>query len=156
MTSKLYSDQMEKRNDFEALMPCSGQYSLIKDLRLNGWLGVTMAVYLLGPVLLRQHPEWSLGLRCAIKLAPLPFILLYVRSWTRFVRSLDELQRSVQVSAFLFASLSTAILGAFLHTLAEQGVVIRGLPLGLGLGGLLFWMAVFWPVGVAIAKHRYK
>jgi hypothetical protein len=147
---------MEKRNDFEALVPCSGQYSLIKDLRLNAWLGVTMAVYLLGPVFLRQHPEWGLGVRCAVKLAPLPFMLLYMRSWTRFVRSLDELQRSVQVSAFLFAGLGTAILGAVMHTLAAQGVVIRGLPLGIGLGGLLFWMALFWPVGLAIARCRYK
>ena len=48
---------MEKPNLIESYIPHSGQYSLQKDLRLNAWLAVTVAVYLTGLIMNKAHPN---------------------------------------------------------------------------------------------------
>ena len=60
---------MEKPNMMESVQPCSGEYSLKKDLRLNIWLGVAVAVYLASLVVLRTHPEERAGCYFLLRVA---------------------------------------------------------------------------------------
>ena len=152
----LYIIGMDKPNLMESLEPCSGQYSLKADLRLNGWLGVAVAVYLANLVLLNRHPDWIPVTRGLVALTPLVPGLLYLRSWMRFVRDLDEMQRRIQIEAFLFAALGTVVLGMAISTLNAQGVPTGWLKHGLGMGETLMAMLFFWSVGWGVAKCRFK
>ena len=140
----------------ESVQPCSGEYSLRADLRLNAWLGVAGVVYVAGLFLLKQHSEWSPLTRGLVALTPLIPGLLYLRSGMRFVRGLDELQRRVQVEAFLFAALGTVIVGAAINTLNAHGVQLGQFSHGLSVGATFTLLFVLWLIGSAIANCRYK
>lgn len=140
---------------FESVAPGSGQYSFKRDLRLNAWLLVSALVFVGQLALLRHHPEWPPLARGLIALTPLLPALLYVRSWVRFVRGLDELQRRVQMAAHLFAAWGTIVIGVALSILNAQGT-IHFLPHGLGFGGVMVLFFPLWLTGVAIASCRYK
>lgn len=147
---------MNKPNLMEAVQPCSGQYSLKTDLRLNRWFLVAAVVWVADMELLRRHPEWSPLGRGLLALAPLIPGLLYIRTCVRFVRGLDELQRRIQLETFLFAALGTVLVGAAINTLIAQGVPLGGLTHGLGIGATVMVMFILWLVGGAIANCRYK
>jgi hypothetical protein len=159
MTSKLYSVGMTKEktpNTLESVQPCSGRYSLRKDMKLNAWLGVAVALYVIARLLAKWHPEWSAEIRAAIALAPLVPGLLYVRSWMRFIGGLDELQRRIQLEAWLFAVTGTVLIGIAISTLNTSGIQLGGLEHGLGMGGAFIVAFALWLVGSAIANCRYK
>jgi hypothetical protein len=147
---------MNQTNLIESYRPCSGSYSLKKDLRLNGWLAVTMAVYVTALFVVKRHPAWSPLARGLLLLAPVFPILLYLRSWMRLVRGLDELQRLIQLEAFLFAALGTLLVGFVVNTLGASGVWGEGLNHGLGLPEGCMAMFALWLVGGALANRRYR
>ena len=147
---------VNKPNTLESLEPCSGQYSLKADLKLNAWLVVATLVAGVSMYLRRQHPAWEGPVQAACALAPLVPGLLYVRSWLRFIRGLDELQRRLQLEALLFAAFGTLLIGTVINVLNANGVGWRGLTHGLELGGAFTLMFVLWLVGTGIAKCRYK
>lgn len=147
---------MEKPNVMESVQPCSGQYSLKADLRLNAWLAVAGVVWVADLALLKNHPEWSPLLRGVLALAPLIPGLLYIRSCMRFVRGLDELQRRIQLEALIFAAMGTVIAGIGINTLNAHEVPLGFLKHGLGIGDSFILMFVLWLVGGAIANCRYK
>jgi hypothetical protein len=89
-------------------------------------------------------------------LTPLLPGILYIRSWMRFVRSRDELQRVIQLEALLFGSLGTVIVGLIVATLNASGVAMGELRHGLGFGGAFLSMFVLWLVGGAVATRRYQ
>lgn len=146
---------MEKPNLFESVMPCSGQYSWKRDLRLNAWLLVAAVVHVTQLFLLRQNLEWTPLVRAIVALSPLIPGLLYVRSWIQFIRGLDELQRRVQLEANVFAAWGTIIVGIVLTTLNQQGV-LELLPDGFGFGGALLIFFPLWLVGIGLANRCYK
>ena len=94
--------------------------------------------------------------RAAIALAPLVPGLLYVRSWMRFIGGLDELQRRIQLEAWLFAVTGTVLIGIAISTLNTSGIQLGGLEHGLGMGGAFIVAFALWLVGSAIANCRYK
>jgi hypothetical protein len=147
---------MEKPNIMESVEPCSGQYSLKADLRLNAWMLVAAVTHLAVQFVIKTQTEWGPLARGLLALAPLIPGLLYVRSWMRFIRGLDEFQRRIQLEAFLFAALGTVILGAVVSSLNAHGVSTGFLKHGLGLGASFMAMLCFWSVGWGIAKGRYK
>ncbi len=147
---------MNQPNLMESLEPCSGQYSAKTDFRLNFWLLVAALVHAIQSTLFKMQPEWDPTLRVLWMLAPLVPGLLYVRSWVRFIRGLDELQRRIQLEVFLFAALATVVVGAVVSALNEQGVPTAWMKNGLGLGSSFMLMLVLWTVGWAFAKRRYK
>jgi hypothetical protein len=147
---------MEKPNMMESLEPRSGQYSFKTDLKLNAWLGVATVVYLIVLAINQENPDWSPILRGSLALTPLVPGLLYVRTWVRFVRGCDELQRRIQTEAFLFAAIGTVIVGTAISTLNQHGVPTAMFTHGLGLGGGFMVMLFLWSVGWAIGKCRYK
>lgn len=147
---------MEKPNLMESVQPCSGQYSVKTDLRLNTWLAVAGVVWIADLALLKKHPEWSPLLKGVLALAPLLPGLLYVRSCMRFIRGLDELQRRVQSEAVVFAAMGTVLVGMAVNTLNAHEVSLGFLKHGLGIGETFILMFVLWLVGSAVANCRYK
>jgi len=147
---------MNQTNLIESYRPCSGSYSLKKDLRLNAWLAVSMAVYLTALFLVKRHPAWSPWSRGLLLLTPVLPVLLYLRAWIRLVRGLDELQRLIQLEAFLFAALGTLLVGFVVNTLGAAGVWREGLNHGLGLPEGCMAMFALWLAGGALANRRYR
>lgn len=147
---------MEKPNVMESVQPCSGQYSVKTDLRLNVWLAVASVVWMVDLALLKKHPEWSSSLRGLLAVTPLIPGMLYVRSCMRFIRGLDELQRRVQSEAVVFAAMGTVIVGMAVNTLNAYEVSWGFLKHGLGIGETFILMFVLWLIGSAIANCRYK
>jgi hypothetical protein len=159
MTSILYIRPVNKTNPpdtIECIIPHAGPYSFRKDLRLNLWLMVATATYLVALFLRRRHPEWSVAVRSALALAPLVPGLLYVHARMRFISGLDELQRRIQLEAWLFASVGTVLIATAISTVNAAGANVRGLEHGLGLGPAYMSMFVLWLVGTGIANCRYK
>jgi hypothetical protein len=146
---------MNKTNLMESVDPCSGYYSLKADLRLNVWLLVAVVMHLAAQFLALPRSEDPV-FRGMLALAPLLPGLLYVRSWVRFIRGLDELQRRIQLETFLFAALGTVVTGAAVSALNEHGVPTGWMKHGLGLGTSFMLMLLLWSVGWGIAKCRYK
>lgn len=147
---------MNQPNSFESVQPCSGSYSFRKDLSVNAWFGVATLVYLVGRLLLRAHPEWSPGWRAAITLAPLLPGLLHVRAWVCFVRGMDELQRRIQLQAWLAATGGTLFVTAVVNTLNASGVTWKRLPHGIDLGSAFLLTFFLWMVGWIVANRRYQ
>ncbi|MBP6507523.1 MAG: hypothetical protein KA257_08150 [Opitutaceae bacterium] len=147
---------MNPPNTLESVQPCSGQYSLKKDLRLNAWFAVATGTYLVTIFLLRHHPDWSVSLRVAVTLAPLIPGFLYVRSCLRFVKGMDELQRRIQLEAWLFAAMGTVLVGTVLSALSNNGVDLGSFKHGLDMGRALALLFVLWLVGSGLANRRYK
>jgi hypothetical protein len=142
----------------ESAERCAGEYSLRQDLQLNGWLAVSAVVYLVTLFLGRRHPEWSLGARASLALLPLVPGILYVRGYLGFVAKLDELQRRLQLEAWLIAAIGTALVGAAVSTLGSLGVRLGGFDLqhGLGIGQTFFVGYFLGSAGIVIARWRIK
>lgn len=147
---------MNETPTIESVLPLSGQYSFRQDLRLNGWLMVAVAVYLAETYAERHASGWSTLVRGSVALIPILPSLLYVRSWVRFVRGMDELQRRIQVEVFLFAALVTLLLGTVLSTLSDRGVPLGPLQHGLTMGGMFLVLMVLWTVRTVMLLARYK
>ncbi len=159
MTRNLYSLCVNKQNPpntLESLRPLSGQYSCKKDIRLNSWLAVATAIFIVDRILSLRHPEWSVAARATLALAPLVPGMLYIRSCVRFVDGLDELQRRIQLEAWLFAVMGTVLVGTAISALNAAGVHLGELERGLGMGRAYLLTFFFWLVGSAIANRRFK
>ncbi|HYD83301.1 MAG TPA: hypothetical protein VEA63_04600 [Opitutus sp.] len=122
---------------------------------MNAWLLVASVVYAVQRILLSRYPEWSPVARALVALSPLIPTLLYLRSWVRFVRGMDELQQRVQLEAHVFAAWGAILLGVVLSVLHQHGV-LDVLPHGLGFGGAMVILFSLWLVGIRIADRRYK
>jgi hypothetical protein len=140
----------------ESVQPFSGHYSCKKDIRLNAWFLVAAAVYITDQVLEKHHPEWSVPVRAGLALAPLFPGLLYIRSCMRFVSGLDELQRRIQLEAWLYATMGTVLTGIALSTLSSSGVRLGELDHGLGIGRAFMLVFAMWVIATALASRRYK
>jgi hypothetical protein len=147
---------MNKPNTIESVLPLSGEYSCKKDMHLSAWLFVATATYVAVLLLLKYHPEWSPLTRGLLTLAPMIPGALYVRSCLRFIRGMDEMQRQIQLDAWLFASLWTLVITTVINTLAANGVALGYFEHGLSLWAVFSLAFVLWLVGTAIARRRYQ
>ena len=147
---------MDKPNTIESVLPLSGEYSCKKDMRLSVWLFVATVTYVAVLLLLKYHPDWSPLTHALLTLTPMIPGALYVRSCLRFIRGMDEMQRRIQLEAWLFASLWTLVITTVINTLNANGVALGDLKHGLSLWAVFSLAFVLWLVGTAIARHRYK
>ena len=69
---------------------------------------------------------------------------------------MDELQRRIQLEAWLFAAFGTVIVSTVINVFNAQGLVARWAAHGLGVGGTYLTMFLLWSVGVVIANLRYR
>jgi hypothetical protein len=147
---------MTQPNEIESLLPGSGRYSFKTDLRLNRWCAVTVLVYLGALYLTKHHPAWPPLSRGLLGLVPLLPGLLYARSWYRFIRGLDELQRRLQLEVMLVASLATVLLAIVIDTLRAAGVSLGFFADGLSLGLAFLALIVLWLVGTVVRIRRFQ
>ena len=143
-------------NTAELCNPFSGHYSFRKDIRLNAWFMVAAVFYVINMMLAKRHPEWSATTRATLALAPLLPGLLYIRSLMRFVHGMDELQRRIQLEAWLFATIGTILVGMAIGMLNSSGVRLDRVENGLGMGQAFIVAFVLWIVGTKVANRRYK
>jgi uncharacterized MnhB-related membrane protein len=81
---------------------------------------------------------------------------LYVRSCLRFIRAMDEMQRRIQLEAWLFASLWTLVITTVINTLNANDVALGDLKHGVSLWETFLLAFVLWLVGTAMARARYQ
>ncbi len=147
---------MDKPNLIESVVPCSGEYSWKKGFHLNAWLFIATAIYCAALLLVKKHSDWSPTVRASLELTPLIPGLLYLRSWARFIRGMDELQQRIQLWAVLYAAVGTTLIEVVIDTLNRSGSALGLAPHGLGLGGAFMVMFVLWLICSRIIYHRYK
>ena len=94
--------------------------------------------------------------RGLLSLTPMIPGWLYVRTCLRFIRGLDELQRRIQLEAWLFGALGALIIGTVINTLNANGVALGNLNHGLGLLGTFNLTFLLWAVSSVIANRRYQ
>jgi hypothetical protein len=152
---------MNKPNIPEELEPGKGAYSGRADLKVNGWAYLGMTLSLAGDILLHCNEssrDWHVVIRGMIALAPLLPFLLWIRSFARWLRGMDELDRQITLTVCLFATTATLYLFMALHPLGKWSVV-------QGEWWLLDWhswwlqgwiMTCFYILGTKIFNRRYK
>lgn len=146
----------KRPNTIESLILFSGHYDWRKDFRLSMWLVVAALSYGAGRTWVDGHPDAAQWLELAVLLFPLLPLLEYIRYWVRFMNGLDELQRRMQLSVWLFAAMGTVIAGAIVATLNDANVSMGVLSGGLGIGGGFLVMISLWTLGSVIAIRRYR
>jgi hypothetical protein len=129
---------------------------LRRSLELNAWLAACALTYLAARYLTKRHPEWRPGLRTALTLMPVLPGLFYLRQGLQLLRALDELQRRIQLEAWLFAAFGTVIVSTVVNVLNAQGIAGVWPPHGLEVGGTYLTMFMLWSVGITIANLRYR
>jgi hypothetical protein len=147
---------VNKPNVIESVRPRSGQYSPSADWKLHAWLVVAAVLAVASDYLLRHHPDWSLLLRVVFALCPLAPCLLYARSWVRFVRGMDELQRRIQIESRLVACLGTLLVVTPINALNSYGIPLPVFSRGLGFMGTLILAGIFWRIASTVINRRYK
>lgn len=153
MTSKLYMVGVMNPTNRSTLCE-SG--AVKRAWQLNVWLAVTTVTYLVTLYLIRTNPEWSPVVKVLVTLAPVLPGLLYLRDGLRHLAALDELQRRIQMEAWLFAAIGTVVLGAIINVCNAHGLTWGKLPHGLETGGTYLAMFFLWCAGSSIANHRYR
>jgi hypothetical protein len=159
MTRSLYTGAMKDSSlhEQDAEQPDSNAVKrALRSFKLNIWLAVTTAVY--GATLfgIRLHPDWSPWLKITLALTPILPGLFYLRNGLQLLRGLDELQRRIQLEAWLFAALGTVVVGTIINVVNAHGLGGDRLPHGLEVGGTYLTMFMLWCVGVTIANCRYR
>ncbi|MDA9846240.1 hypothetical protein N9C13_00930 [bacterium] len=122
----------------------------------NGWLFITTVTYLITLYLVRENQAWDPKMRVAVTLLPLLPGLVYLRVLWGTFKSLDELQRRIQLEAWAVALGGTVIVSTAMNVLNANGIGFENYPHGLELGGAYMAVFLFWCVGVAEATARYR
>jgi hypothetical protein len=147
---------VNKPNAIESVRPRSAQYSSSTDWKLHAWLVVAAGLAVASDYLLRHHPDWSLSIRVILALCPLAPCLLYVRSWVRFVRGMDELQRRIQIESRLVACLGTLLVITAINALNIYGIPLPVFSRGLNLMETLIVAGIFWRIASTVIDRRYR
>jgi hypothetical protein len=106
--------------------------------------------------LLKRHPEWSPGWRVVATLTPLLPGVFYLLSLLQSFRAMDELQRRIQVEAWIFALAVTVVVSTALNVLNANGIGFADYPHGLEIGGIYLTMFLSWSVGTTFSTLRYR
>lgn len=146
---------MNMINEIEPKESCLSRSAIKKDLKLNAWLAVATATYLVTLFLVRDNPDWAPWLKVAVTMTPVIPGLLYLRNGLRLLKEKDELQRRIQLEAWLFAAIGTVIVSAVLNVMNAHGLIWEKFPHGLEIGGTYLVMFFLWCLGISIANRRY-
>ncbi len=147
---------MKRPNTIESVLPGSGEYSFMADMRLNFWFLVSLATEVGVRLSMSGLAEWNVGSRVSFSLLPLIPATLLVRSFKRFVCGLDELQRRVQVELMLFATSGTLFIATVLSVLNTHGVSTGGFENGLGISGVLMSTITLWFLASYLTHRRFR
>jgi|GEM_PF-505223 len=152
LESILYSVDM-----INNLLPEAVQTSPSEAIKLSGWAGVAVIVSFGSRWWLQHHADWNDVLRTGVALAPIVPSLLWVRSITRWMQRLDELQRRIQYEAWFFAAMGTVFLMTALNLSNSAGTLgpVR-MRNGLGWEGAFAAIFFLYCIGCALSNRRYK
>lgn len=125
-------------------------------MKNNGWLFITTVTYLITLYLVRENQAWDPKVRVGVTLLPLLPGMVYLRVLWGTFKSLDELQRRIQLEAWAVALGGTVIVNTVMNVLNANGIGFENYPHGLELGGAYMAVFIFWCVGVAEATARYR
>lgn len=125
-------------------------------MKNNGWLFITTVTYLITLYLVRENQAWDPKVRVGVTLLPLLPGVVYLRVLWGTFKSLDELQRRIQLEAWAVALGGTVIVSTAMNVLNANGIGFENYPHGLELGGAYMAVFIFWCVGVAEATARYR
>ena len=159
MTSILYSTFMHNLNIPEELEPGKKEYSFCKDLKVNGWGYLAVALSFGGDVMLARHKDWPAALRVIIALLPVVPALLWGRVFARWIRGMDELHRRMTVEVCLFATTATLFLFTFLRPLVSVGIFRPFEKIGLDFHtwwGTSWLLICFYLLGRKVLHRRFK
>jgi hypothetical protein len=131
-------------------------YSLKKDLLQSFWFVVAGAVTVYSHVLLEKYAGSGPALKWLLALSPFAPLLLYVRAVLRAIRAMDELQRRIQMEAWLFAAIGTLFATTAINVLHENGLLTMLFQPGLGLPGAAVVMFLLLLLGGFMANRRYQ
>jgi hypothetical protein len=138
------------------------EFSLQRSWKLNTWLVVAAAISALCDVIYSPVVrQWPVAWRLAVVLVPFVALALWVRSLARWIRGMDELQRRITISTFLFAVSGTLLYILLWFRLEVTGLfeAIIGQRLGWGMGTVSFGILTFsviYGVGHRIFTRRYQ
>jgi uncharacterized protein YacL len=157
MTRMLYTVfVMNDKSIFPESVQLGKHSSFRADLKLNAWAFVAVAFAIVSRISLRHHADWPLLSRAIIALSPLLPSLLYVRSIANWIRSMDELQRRIQLEACLFATIGTIFITTAYNLLSTHGIYLSRLPHGLDWEDTFASVILFYILGNFISNRRYK
>jgi len=121
---------------------------------LLGW-ALLSALLALVVALLKRGDLAPSGLRGVMALLPVLPMVGYFLALTRWVRSLDEMQRLIQFEALLIQFAVTALSVMGYGVLAETGAVPNP-PVGDLWPWIWLLLFVSWSLGQAIVRRRYR
>ena len=147
---------MDNQTYLNSDMCAPGRISLKQMMRSLVWLAVTCGLYVVMLWLLKRHPEWSAGWRVVATLTPLLPGVFYLLSLLQSFRAMDELQRRIQLEAWIVALGGTVVVIAVLNVLNANGVGPAAYPHGLQIGGVYITMYLFWSIGFTFSRLRYR
>ena len=135
-----------------SLLPDAVRMPFGRAFQLNRWA--------IGAIVAAAAARWSLArisadataLRVLVALAPMVPCALYARSLAGWIRTLDELQRKIQLEAWLFAALGALLASTAAGWLSTAGVTTSG---GLGWEATLALLLLLHMAGCARASRRY-
>ncbi len=98
-------------------------YSLRTDWRVNGWLYASVIISAASDVFFAHRiREWPMALRAMVVLAPFLALSLWMRSFARWIRGMDELHRRITLAVCFFATAATLFVVTAWHRLDREGV----------------------------------
>ncbi|MGY8717617.1 MAG: hypothetical protein ACKVI3_07525 [Verrucomicrobiia bacterium] len=127
-----------------------------RSTKVNVWLFLATATYLVTLYTLRDYPEWDHQFRVGLTLLPLLPGLVYLRRLWGTFKEMDELQRRIQLEAWAFALGGTVLVSTTMNILNANGIGFKDYPHGLEMGGAYISVFFFWCLGVAQATARYR
>ena len=122
--------------------------------QLLGWALLSALLALAGAVLKRRHLDLG-SWRGLVALLPVLPMVGYFMALTRWVRSLDEMQRLIQFEALLIQFGVTGVSVMGYGVLAETGTVPNP-PVGDLWPWIWLLLFVSWSLGQAIVRRRYR
>jgi hypothetical protein len=135
-------------------------YSFRADMKVNGWMLVALLISCTSDVFFPdQIKTWHVAWRAIIAIAPFPFILLWVRDLTRWIRGMDELHRRITLTTIVFAVSTTLSVVALWHLLAKAGIwqtFFRNFFDPNSIWVILSLMTAFYFHGYRIFNRRYQ
>src|SRR5579859_6258616 len=147
---------MNNKPIFPELVQPGKHYSFRADMKLNVWAFVAVFLAMVSRAILGHHSDWSVSLRASIALSPLLPSLFYVRSITRWMQGMDELQRRIQLEACLFATVGTIFLVTAIDLLGAHGIHLPRLMHGPGWEGTFASVVFLYLIGNIVINRRYR
>lgn len=136
-----------------SLLPEATQIPIAHAVRLNLWALVAVATAVLSRILLRDSAGLSGSLRVTVALLPLLPAALYLRSLSKWIHRLDEMQRRLQLEAVCVACVGMLLVTLAADLLRTSSVLPK---LNFGWEGYFVVTFLLYAISLASANRRLR